>query len=206
MSHVVWLEQADNDLKAASALSAVGHHSQAVWLAGQAVEKAHKAIIAAMGLQYEERHFKHLGHGTGEISRMLPDALHQPHDPQIAVMVNTLETRALASRYPAWIICSRGTARISPTRQCAPRSKVSVVLLGSNHQSFAHRWNCYRSDVMRFSDPIVEEVRAVREAFAKEFDYDIDRMAQAIKEREAKSGRPLVRLSPKRIPPTKKAS
>ena len=97
MSHAVWLEQAENDLKAALALSAVGHHSQAVWLAGQAVEKAHKAILAAMGLQYEERHFKHLGHGTSDLSRLLPEALHTPLDPQIAVMVNTLETRALAS-------------------------------------------------------------------------------------------------------------
>jgi hypothetical protein len=54
-------------------------------------------------------------------------------------------------------------------------------------------------------DPIVEEVRAVRDAIAKEFDYDIERLGRALQERQAKSGRPLVRLPPKRIPPDKKA-
>ncbi len=55
------------------------------------------------------------------------------------------------------------------------------------------------------SDPIVAGVRAAREAIAKEFDYDIERIARAMQERQAKGDRPVVRLPPKRIPPLKKA-
>jgi hypothetical protein len=55
------------------------------------------------------------------------------------------------------------------------------------------------------SDPIVNEVRAARDAIAKEFDYDIERIARAMQERQAQGDRPVVRLSPKRIPPFKKA-
>ncbi len=58
---------------------------------------------------------------------------------------------------------------------------------------------------MSARDPIVEEVRAIRDAIAKEFDYDIERLGRALQERQVKSGRPVVRLPPKRIPPEKKA-
>jgi len=54
-------------------------------------------------------------------------------------------------------------------------------------------------------DPIVEEVRAVRDAIAKEFDYDIERIGRAMQERQSKNERPVVRLLPKRIPVEKKA-
>ena len=54
-------------------------------------------------------------------------------------------------------------------------------------------------------DPIVEEVRAVRDAIAKEFDYDIERLGHAMQERQAKSGRPVVRLPARRILTEKKA-
>lgn len=54
-------------------------------------------------------------------------------------------------------------------------------------------------------DPIVEEVRAVRDAIAKEFDYDIERIGRAMQERQSKNVRPVVRLPPKRIPIEKKA-
>ena len=101
MSHAAWMEQAASDLAAARSLSEANHHSQAVWLAGQAVEKAHKAILAALGLRYEERHYKHLGHTIDEISKLLPLALHEPTDPAIATMLEKLQSRALASRYPA---------------------------------------------------------------------------------------------------------
>jgi len=54
-------------------------------------------------------------------------------------------------------------------------------------------------------DPIVEEVRAVRDAIAKEFAYDVERIGRAMQQRQAKSGRPVVRLPAKRIPVEKKA-
>lgn len=58
---------------------------------------------------------------------------------------------------------------------------------------------------MQPRDPIVEEVRAAREAITKEFDYDIERLGHALQERQAKSDRPVVRLPPRRIPAGKKA-
>ncbi len=59
---------------------------------------------------------------------------------------------------------------------------------------------------MRYSDPIVDEVRAARDAIAREFDYDIEKLAQAIKAREAQSGRKVVRLPPKKVAVALKAS
>ena len=52
---------------------------------------------------------------------------------------------------------------------------------------------------MKNSDPIVDEVRAVRDAIAKEHDYDIDRIVRAVKAREARSGRQVVRRPPKPV-------
>jgi UDP-N-acetylmuramyl pentapeptide synthase len=59
---------------------------------------------------------------------------------------------------------------------------------------------------MRYSDPIVDEVRAARDAIAKECDYDIEKLSQALKAREALSGRQVVRLSPKKVTVAKKAA
>ena len=101
MSHAEWMGQASNDLAAAKLLSNAGHHSQAVWLAFQAVEKAHKAILVALGLQYEDKHFKSLGHNTQEIARLLPAALHHPIDLEIAVKISNLNSRAENCRYPS---------------------------------------------------------------------------------------------------------
>ncbi|GMU63525.1 MAG: hypothetical protein AMXMBFR34_52880 [Myxococcaceae bacterium] len=101
MSFQAWLQQADSDLDAAQALSAAQFHSQAVWLAAQAVENAHKALLVSLGLRYEESHFKKLGHRTGEISKLLPEALLAPPDLTIAAKIAALETKADSSRYPA---------------------------------------------------------------------------------------------------------
>ena len=50
-------------------------------------------------------------------------------------------------------------------------------------------------------DPIVAEVRQVREAYAKQFNYDVDAMVRDLQERQQKSGRTVVALSPKRLEP-----
>lgn len=55
-------------------------------------------------------------------------------------------------------------------------------------------------------DPIVEEVHAVRETIAREAGYDLDRIIEAARARQAASGRPVVRLPPKKTTPTQKAS
>ena len=49
-------------------------------------------------------------------------------------------------------------------------------------------------------DPIVEEVRAAREEFAKQYDYDIDAIVRALQKASADAGRQLVSLPPKSVP------
>ena len=58
---------------------------------------------------------------------------------------------------------------------------------------------------MKDPNPIVDEVRAVRDAIAKECDYDIAKIAEAVRAREVKSGRRFVRLPPRKPLPAKKA-
>ena len=57
---------------------------------------------------------------------------------------------------------------------------------------------------MSFRDPIVEELRAVRDAIAKELGYDIERLGRAMQEKQAHNDRPVVRLPPKRLTLEKK--
>lgn len=52
------------------------------------------------------------------------------------------------------------------------------------------------------NDPIVEEVRRVREAYAARFHYDLDAIFRDIKEQEQKSGHKFVSFTPPRIEPT----
>jgi cobalamin biosynthesis Mg chelatase CobN len=50
-------------------------------------------------------------------------------------------------------------------------------------------------------DPIIAEIRQVREAHAKRFSYDVYAILRDLKERQIKSGRKTVSLPPKRIKP-----
>jgi hypothetical protein len=50
---------------------------------------------------------------------------------------------------------------------------------------------------MKYTDPIIEEIRAVRDAMAKECDYDIKKLAELIKSHEVQSGREVVRRPPR---------
>ena len=52
---------------------------------------------------------------------------------------------------------------------------------------------------------IVDEVRAARDAIASEFDYDIAKIAEAIRARESESGRTFVSLPPRKPAPKRKA-
>ena len=47
------------------------------------------------------------------------------------------------------------------------------------------------------TDLIVDEVRAVRDEFAREHGYDIDAMVRALQEQSAKHGRQLITLQPR---------
>lgn len=55
-------------------------------------------------------------------------------------------------------------------------------------------------------DPIVEEVRALREAYAEEFDYDLWAIHRDLKAQEAASGRKVVSFPPRRRRPVERAA
>jgi hypothetical protein len=59
---------------------------------------------------------------------------------------------------------------------------------------------------MEPSNPIIGEVRAAREALAKESGDDIERIVEAARQRQAESGRTVVTLPPKTPQVTKRAS
>ena len=48
------------------------------------------------------------------------------------------------------------------------------------------------------SDPIIEEVRALRDEIAKEHDYDINAIFEALRKMEVTSGREHVSLPPRK--------
>lgn len=49
---------------------------------------------------------------------------------------------------------------------------------------------------MKWKDEIVEQVRAVREAYAAQFDYDLKRMFQDLKKKEGQDPAPRANLKP----------
>ena len=100
MSAAAWMEQAADDLAAAKILSAAGHHPQAIWLAAQAVEKAHKAILFALGLGVQTKDLKGFSHDVLKVVALLPQALQDPPDADVARARSTLQQRAELSRYP----------------------------------------------------------------------------------------------------------
>jgi hypothetical protein len=48
-------------------------------------------------------------------------------------------------------------------------------------------------------DPIVEEVRAIRDKFAKQYNYDIEALVQALQRASTDAGRQIVALPPKPV-------
>jgi len=54
--------------------------------------------------------------------------------------------------------------------------------------------------MIMWKDPIVEEVRKVRQKHAAEFHNDIDAIVADLRQQENKSGRKLVSLKPKKPP------
>ena len=49
-------------------------------------------------------------------------------------------------------------------------------------------------------DPIVEEVRQLRQQYAAQFNHDLKAICRDLRERQKKSGRKVVSLPPKRVP------
>jgi hypothetical protein len=52
-----------------------------------------------------------------------------------------------------------------------------------------------------WEDPIVAEIRKIREEHAAKFNYDLWAIYEDLKEQERKSGRQFVSYPPRRIPP-----
>jgi HEPN domain-containing protein len=128
MSHAAWLEQAESDLEAARLLSGAGHHSQAVWLAAQAIEKAHKAILFALGLRYAEPELKRMNHAITNVAQLLPASLHEPTDPAIAEAVEALQKVALIARYP------QPAKLVRPAVTPAPPVAPAVAIVSSQQE------------------------------------------------------------------------
>ncbi len=57
---------------------------------------------------------------------------------------------------------------------------------------------------MTWIDPIVEEVRRVREEYAARFNYDLDAIYRDLKEQEKLSGRTYVSFTAAKTPPAPK--
>ncbi len=59
---------------------------------------------------------------------------------------------------------------------------------------------------MNPSDPIVDEVRAAREALERTSDDNLEKIVEAARVRQAQGGRAVVTLPPKKLQPAKRAS
>jgi hypothetical protein len=59
---------------------------------------------------------------------------------------------------------------------------------------------------VKYSDAIVDEVRAAREALARESGDDIEKIVEAARARQVQSGRKVVRLPPRKTDSAKRAS
>ena len=51
----------------------------------------------------------------------------------------------------------------------------------------------------RHTDPIIAELRSIRQAYAARFDYDVEAMFRDIRARQQISGREYVRLPARRV-------
>ena len=50
-----------------------------------------------------------------------------------------------------------------------------------------------------WKDPVVEEVRKIRDEYARSFDYDLGRICEDLRKQQAESGRDIVTLPPKKL-------
>jgi HEPN domain-containing protein len=83
-----WTRQAHNDLEAARCMAAQGFHAQACYLAGQAAEKALKAVLVAAGITPPYSHsLERLAHVLQQEGLAL-DALNQLHLKPLTRMIS----------------------------------------------------------------------------------------------------------------------
>ncbi len=97
-----------------------------------------------------------------------------------------------------------GIARPLPTPPCGTRSSRSAARAATSRPPFALRKNYLPRKGWNVDD-VVLEVRRIREAYAKQFGYDLQAIHRDLKEQEKASGRRIVSFPPRRprrAPPT----
>src|SRR5437867_5800650 len=97
-----------------------------------------------------------------------------------------------------WITWSRGIVRILPMPPCVTGLRRFVMLRAMNRLSFVPRKNFWRLSVMT-RDPIVDEIRQFRDAYAKRFQYDLEAICRDIRAKQTQSGRQVVSFPPRPV-------
>jgi len=95
------------------------------------------------------------------------------------------------------IAVTNGVAPTLQTQQCAVRSTMSVSSRATNQRCCARPKSSARSNPM-WKDPIVEEVRKIRQLHAKRFNYDLRAIVNDLRKQQEQSGRKYVRFEPRR--------
>ncbi|SRR5258708_38544687 len=92
-------------------------------------------------------------------------------------------------------------------------AKPSRDIVVAAHQQLTRQWwrsrssySCHQGVNMKRRDPIIEELHRVREDIGKAHDFDVRRIAAAIRQHEDENREGVVRESPKRSARHKKAS
>src|SRR5205085_11283085 len=90
---------------------------------------------------------------------------------------------------------------LPPPGECndAANDRVRLCCQGIQGPDYLHSRGAY--GVKAMNDPIVEEVRRVRDAHAARFNYDLDAIFQDIKEQEIKSKHKFVASAARRSVP-----
>jgi hypothetical protein len=81
-------------------------------------------------------------------------------------------------------------------RPCDSESAMSAVPPDLNHRLSAHLKNLWKAITM-MNDPIVAEVRKVREQHANKFNFDLNAIFRDLKQKEQASGRQYVSYPPR---------
>ncbi len=50
-----------------------------------------------------------------------------------------------------------------------------------------------------WNDPVVEDVRAIRDEYARSFDYDLGKICEDLRRQQAEAAREVVTLPPKKL-------
>jgi hypothetical protein len=95
-----------------------------------------------------------------------------------------------------------GIAVTSPMRKCKGLSARRASLRDTSHPSFAPRRSLWENSLMENNDtlvdPILDEIRRIRDEHAARFDYDMHRICEDIREHEKTSRLKFVTPEPRR--------